>query len=337
MDQKIHLGIVGAGSWGPNLIRNFNNLDRCQIDYVVDSDEKARKKISSQYPQIEIKSKLSEILDDPKLQAVAIATSAPSHYELAQQVLSAGKDVYVEKPLTLKSDQSEKLNKLASDKNLIIMVGHLLMYHPGVIYLKQIIESGELGDIYYIYTTRVNLGKVRDQENALWSFAPHDLSIILYLLNETPTEVVSTGAAFLNRGVEDVVFTSLKFKSGKTAHVHVSWLDPHKIRKTTVVGSKKMAVFDDAAPGENLRIYDKGVDYQPGVADYQGSLTLRIGDIYIPKIPAGEPLKNECLHFLDCVQNRKNPKSDGINGLNVVKILQAATQSLRNHGKPINI
>lgn len=337
MDNKIHLAVVGAGSWGPNLIRNFNNLTNCQIDYVVDSDPAARKKISSQYPRIEVKSQLAEILSDSKLQAVAIATSAPSHYELAQQVLASGKDLYVEKPLTLKSEQAEKLNHMAADKNLIIMVGHLLMYHPGVMYLKQIIDNQELGDIYYIYTTRVNLGKVRDQENALWSFAPHDLSIILYLLDEIPTQVVSTGAAFLNPGVEDVVFTSLKFSSGKTAHVHVSWLDPHKIRKTTVVGSKKMAVFDDAAPGENLRIYDKGVDYKPGMADYQGSLTLRIGDIYIPKIPSGEPLKNECTHFIDCLIHRNIPKSDGINGLNVVKILQAATQSLRQNGKPITI
>ena len=335
--DKINLGIIGAGSWGPNLIRNFNSVENCKIKYIVDSDEKARKKIKLSYPSIDVKGNIKDILDDDELDAIVISTSAPTHYKLASEALNAGKDIYVEKPITLKADQARGLIKVSEEKELIIMVGHLLLYHTGINYLKEIIKNGELGEIYYIYTSRVNLGKVRNKENAFWSFAPHDISIILHLIEEMPIRISSTGAAFLNQNVEDVVFSTMEFSSGKVAHMHVSWLDPHKIRKTTVVGSKKMAVFDDAAPTENLRIYDKGVDYKPGMTDYNQSLTLRIGDIHIPKIPSGEPLKIECNHFIECVRKRNKPLSDGINGLNVVKILEAGSHSLQNNGKPIDI
>lgn len=335
--DKVKIGIVGAGSWGPNLIRNFNFLKDCDLAFVVDSSVKAREKVSSLYPGIIVKQDIESILTDNELKAVVIGTSAPSHYNLAKKALIAGKDVYVEKPLTLSSVESEELIDLAFKNKLILMVGHLLLYHPGVNYLKKIITDGVLGDIYYIYTSRVNLGKVRDNENAFWSFAPHDISVILHLIDENPISVSSTGAAFINPNIEDVVFTTLHFKSGKAAQIHVSWLDPHKVRKTTVVGSKKMAVFNDAIPTENLKIYDKGVNYEPGIADYLQSLTLRIGDIHIPKIPQGEPLKIECQHFIDCVKERKQPISDGKNGLAVVKILEAATKSLKNKGQPETI
>jgi len=335
--NKIKIGVVGAGSWGPNLIRNFNSLKDCVLAFVVDSSSKAREKVSLLYPNIVVKSNIEDILNNEELKAVVVGTSAPSHYTLAKKALNAGKDVYVEKPLTLSSVESQELIDIAFENQLILMVGHLLLYHPGVNYLKKIIKDGELGEIYYIYTSRVNLGKVRDNENAFWSFAPHDISVILHLIEENPISVSSTGAAFINPDIEDVVFTTLHFKSGKTAQIHVSWLDPHKIRKTTVVGSKKMAVFNDAIPTENLRIYDKGVDYKPGIADYMQSLTLRFGDIHIPKIPQGEPLKIECQHFIDCVRDRKQPISDGKNGLEVVKILEAATKSLKNKGQPEDI
>lgn len=335
--DKINLGVIGAGSWGPNLIRNFNSVQGCNIKYVVDSDEKAREKIKSLYPDIDVKEDIEEILNDDELKAVVISTSAPTHYKLAKAAIEAGKDIYVEKPITLKADQARELIKISKDKDLIIMVGHLLLYHTGINYLKDIIKRGDLGDIYYLYTSRVNLGKVRNKENAFWSFAPHDISIILHLIEEMPIRISSTGAAFLNPKVEDVVFSTMEFSSGKVAHMHVSWLDPHKIRKTTVVGSKKMAVFDDAAPTENLRIYDKGVDYKPGMTDYNQSLTLRIGDIHIPKIPSGEPLKIECNHFVECIKKRLKPISDGINGLNVVKILEAGSLSLHNNGMPVEI
>jgi hypothetical protein len=225
-------------------------------------------------------------------QAVDIAASAVSHFELARTMLEAGKDVYVEKPLTLRVDHAEELVALARKHQRILMVGHLLLFHPAVRYLKDMVERGDLGDVFYIYSQRVNLGKVRRDENALWSFAPHDLSVILHLIGDEPIDVVARGSAFLQGDVEDVVFVDLRFPGNKLAHLHVSWLDPHKLRKFTVVGSRKMVVFDDMEASEKIRIYDKGVDRAAQVVSYGDALTVRSGDILIPKISLQEPLRS---------------------------------------------
>src|SRR5258706_11952436 len=217
------------------------------------------------------------------------------------------------------------------------MVGHLLIHHPGVRYLKGLVDKGELGEVFYIYSQRVNLGKVRRDENALWSFAPHDLSVILHLLGAEPIDVVARGSAFLQGSVEDVVFVDLRFPGGKMAHVHVSWLDPHKLRKVTVVGSQKMVVFDDMEASEKIRIYDKGVDRAGQVVSYGDALTVRSGDIVIPKISLQEPLRIECQHFVDCIRERKNPVTDGQDGLRVVRVLAAAQTSLDAGGAPVAI
>jgi len=217
------------------------------------------------------------------------------------------------------------------------MVGHLLLFHPAVRHLKDMVERGELGDLYYIYSQRVNLGKVRRDENALWSFAPHDLSVILHLLGEEPEDVVARGSAFLQGRVEDVVFVDLRFPGGRLAHVHVSWLDPHKLRKFTVVGSRRMVVFDDMEASEKVKVYDKGVDRAGEVVSYGDALTVRSGDILIPKIPLQEPLRLECLHFVECVRDRRTPLTDGAGGLQVVRVLAAAQASLERGGTPVSL
>lgn len=226
---------------------------------------------------------------------------------------------------------------MAKADGRILMVGHLLLYHPAVAYMKQLIDQGTVGDVFYVLCQRVNLGKVRKDENALWSFAPHDLSVVLHLLGSEPVDVVARGAAFLQDGVEDVVFVDLRFPNGKMAHVHVSWLDPHKERKVTVVGSKKMVVFDDMNPSEKITIYDKGVDRAGEVVSYGEMLTIRSGDILIPKVPQQEPLRLECLHFVECIRDRKRPLTDGVGGLRVVKVLDAAQRSLKSGGAPVAI
>jgi predicted dehydrogenase len=217
------------------------------------------------------------------------------------------------------------------------MVGHLLLYHPGVRYLKQAVADGVLGDLLYIYSQRVNLGKVRRDENALWSFAPHDLSVVLHLMGQEPVDVAARGSAFLQPGVEDVVFVDLRFPGGQTAHVHVSWLDPHKLRKFTVVGTQKMIVFDDMEASEKIKVYDKGVDRAGQVVSYGDALTVRSGDILIPKISLQEPLRLECQHFIECVRERRKPLTDGLDGLRVVKVLDAAQRSLARGGAPVAI
>lgn len=264
-------------------------------------------------------------------------TPAPTHASLAIAALSAGKHVFVEKPLALNFEDGLKVYEMAQQNKRILMIGHLLLYHPAVVKLKEYIKGGELGDILYLYSTRVNLGRIRQEENALWSLTAHDVSVALFLLDETPIEVAVRGESYLREGIEDVVFATLKFKKNVIAHIHASWLDPHKIRKFTVVGSKKMAVFDDMASAEKIRIYDKGVDRQQNYGSYESFLTIRDGDIHIPKITMVEPLKIECQHFLDCIMSGRKPLTNAENGLQVLAVLTAAQQSLRSRGQPIKI
>jgi len=331
------LAVIGAGNWGKNLVRNFAALPDAELKYVCDLSETVRATMARQVPQATITDNADTVLTDSAVEAVVIAVDAPYHYELAKAALQAGKHTYVEKPLTLEGAQAEELADLADAKGRKLMVGHLLEYHPAVEFLKAALDAGELGDPLYLYFQRLNLGIVRKQENAWWSLAPHDVSVACYLFDAEPVSVSASGHAYLQDGVEDVVFANLKFADGRMAHIHVSWLDPHKIRRCTLVGSQKMVVFDDMQAAEKVRVYDKGADVQRSVDSYVEAITLRTGEIRIPKIPAGEPLRTECQHFLDAIANDTTPRSDGRDGVRVVKVLEAGGQSLARGGEPVTL
>lgn len=328
--SQTRTAVVGCGYWGKNLVRTFANLSDLRL--CVDSDDGVRARIAAAYPEVATAAEFEVALGDEEIDAVVLATPAPAHAEMAISALQAGKHVFVEKPLALTVEDAERIVATAERHDRILMVGHLMEYHPAVEYLKDLVDSGELGDVYYSYNQRVNLGKVRSDENALWSLAPHDISMVLYLMAEEPEEVEATGQAFLQPGVEDVVFLTLRFGSGRVAHIHVSWLDPHKERRMTVVGASKMVVFDDMQGQEKVRIYDKGVSRQERSAapyvSYGELLSLREGDIVIPKLPATEPLGIECGEFLSAIETGIAPRSDGRDGLAVVRVLDAAQRAL---------
>ena len=332
---------MGVGYWGKNLLRNFNALPGAEVIQVCDQRENILHALAKQYPGVSTTPRFDEVLANPEVEAVVIATQTPLHFTLAKAALEAGKHVFVEKPLAQRVEEAEELVALASSNNLRLMVGHLLMYHPAFTYVDNLIQRGELGDIRYLYSVRVNLGIIRQQENALESLAPHDLSLALLFLNSNPVAVSATGQSFLQEGIEDIAFATIFFEKDKLAHLHTSWLDPHKIRKVTVVGSKKMAVVDDMESTEKVRLYDKGVDLQPGetrsYTNYAEAMSLRTGDIVIPKITMSEPLRSECQHFVDCVRTGSTPRSDGKNGLMVVRLLSAAQASLREGGARVEV
>jgi predicted dehydrogenase len=332
----VGIAVVGAGAWGKNHIRVFSEMPNVQLKYVCDSDPAKLVSIRKTYPQAKTVEDPAPLFQDPEVNGIVIASSAVSHYPLAKQGLMAGKDLLVEKPMALNSKEAEEIAEMAEERKRILMVGHLLLYHPVVDRLKEMVRSGELGEIYYIYTQRVNLGVIRQDENALLSFAPHDLSVILHLIEEQPVVVSAHGASYIQKEIEDVVFVSLRFSDGKMANIHLSWLDPHKMRKITIVGSKKMVVFDDVEASEKLKIYDKGVR-SPSYDTYGEYLSLRFGDITIPTIKMVEPLRTEADHFIQCIQTRKEPKTGGRDGVKVVKILTAAQKSLRGGGVPIKL
>jgi predicted dehydrogenase len=330
------MAVVGAGAWGKNHIRVFSEMPNVRLKYVCDSDPAKLSSIQKAYPQTTMVERLDPVLQDSEVSGIVIASSATSHYSLAKQGLTANKDLLVEKPMALNLKEAEEMLEMAKERKRILMVGHLLLYHPVVDRLKEMVRSGELGEIYYIYTQRVNLGVIRQDENALLSFAPHDLSVILHLIEEEPVVVSAHGASYIQKEIEDVVFVSLRFSGGKMANIHLSWLDPHKMRKITIVGSKKMVVFDDVEASEKLKIYDKGVR-SPSYDSYGEYLTLRFGDITIPTIKMVEPLRTEADHFIQCIQTRIDPKTGGRDGVKVVKILSAAQKSLKGGGVPIKL
>ena len=332
----VDIAVIGAGAWGKNHIRVFSGLPKVRLKYICDSDPAKRASMQKAYPQSAAIENIQPILQDPDVKGVVVASSAASHHALAKELLMADRDVLVEKPMALTSDHAEELVKIAEKRKRILMVGHLLLYHPVADRLKEMVTSGEIGKIYYIYTQRVNLGVIRQDENALLSFAPHDLSVILYLLDEEPVVVSAHGESYIQKGIEDVVFVSLRFADGKMANIHLSWLDPHKLRRVTIVGSKKMVVFDDMESSEKLKIYDKGVG-SPSYNTYGEYLSLRFGDITIPSIKMIEPLRTEAEHFIKCIESRKEPKTGGRDGLRVVKILMAAQQSLMKKGFPVSV
>jgi predicted dehydrogenase len=332
----ITVAVVGAGAWGRNHIRVFSEIPNVRLKYICDSDSSKLTSIQKAFPKSQVVDKLTPILQDQEVRGVVVASSAISHYSLSKEILLADKDVLVEKPMALNAKDAEEMLEIGKKRRRILMVGHLLIYHPVIDRLKSMVVSGELGKVHYIYTQRVNLGVIRQDENALLSFAPHDLSIILYLLDEEPSSVSAHGESYIQKGIEDVVFVSLRFPDGKMANIHLSWLDPHKMRKITIVGSKKMLVFDDMESSEKLKIYDKGVG-NLSYETYGEYLSLRFGDITIPNIRMVEPLRAEAEHFIHCIESRKGPKTSGQDGLKVVKILMAAQKSLKEKGFPVKI
>jgi predicted dehydrogenase len=333
----VTVAVVGVGGWGKNLARNYYEIPDARLKYICDLDQKKLGALAKQLTGTTMTTDYDAVLNDPEIQAVIIATSAPTHYQLCKKALQAGKDVYVEKPFVLEVSQAQELIDMAASYNRVLMVGHLLEYHPVVTRLREMITARELGDVQYIYTQRLNLGTVREDENALWNFAPHDISSILYLLGKEPVNVSARGQSYLQRNIEDVVFLSMYFADRTMAHVHVSWLDPHKVRKMTIVGNRKMAVFDDLEASDKLTIYDKGAQFSENYDTFAEYIGLRFGDITIPYIKVGEPLRHECNHFLDCVRTRKAPRSDGADGLRVVKILAAAERSMKAGGEPVDV
>jgi len=317
------LGLAGLGYWGPNLARNFDDL--AELAWLCDASEEKQAEFAPRYPSATVTGDFDEMLADDSLEAVVIATPVPTHYELAKRTLEAGKHVLVEKPPAMHAFEMDELVGIAAERNRVLMPGHLLLYHPGVLKLKELIAGGELGEVLCIYGNRQNLGIVRTNENALWSLGVHDLSVILYLLDEEPDAAVAYGRDFLTEGVEDVVFCYLRFPSGKIAHMHLSWLDPHKMRKITVVGREKMVVFDDMELERKVTIYEKAPWKR---AETYGEWQTRSGDISIPKIATDEPLKLECQHFLALVQGEGDRAKVAHDGAMVVRALERLTDSL---------
>ena len=336
MSAPLRVGFVGYGYWGPNILRNLDRLASADVAVACDFNPANLAKLASAYPHIATTGDLDAMLADYDLDAVVVATSAPSHAAIASKVLEAGKHCFVEKPLTLSSVDARHLVELAERGDRVLMVGHLMVYHAAIEWIRDYIDSGELGEVRYLYFQRLNLGKVRADENSFWSLAPHDVSVLLYLLGEAPDSVSASGADYLRDGLHDVVFANLRFPSGRMANIHVSWLDPHKVRRMTVVGSKKMLVFDDMQPTDKIWIYDKGVE-PTGAMAYGEDLTLRFGDIRVPYVQLSEPLAAEMSHFVECCQNGATPRSSGIDGLRTVQVLEATDASLAAGGVPVTI
>ncbi len=325
MGDAVRVGLAGLGYWGPNLARNFDDLPGAELAWLVDPDEDRRARYAARFPAARATDRFEDVLEDERVDAVVIATPVPTHAELARQALLAGKHVFVEKPVAIAAQDAQEVVALAEERGLVVMPGHLLLYHPGLVKLKSIVESGELGRLLCVYGNRQNLGKIRRDENVLWSLGAHDLSVVLDLVGEEPSEVWARGESFLTPGVEDVVFCYLRFPSGVVAHMHLSWLDPHKMRKITVVGDRKMAVFDDMELDRKVTVYDKGPQ-EP--ADTYGEWLTRTGDIWSPKIPNDEPLRLECEHFLRLVRGEADPRGAAANGVAVVRALEELQRSL---------
>jgi len=334
----LRIAVIGYGHWGPNLVRNFSQIPGSSVVAICDLDAAKLERSLRLAPRARTTSQYRAVIEKNGVDAVAIATSAATHYDIARECLLSDKHVFVEKPMCLSAEEAAALVDLARRRGRVLMVGHLLKYHPAVVYLKSYMDSGRLGEPLYFHSQRLNLGEVRRDENAMWCLAPHDIAVANYLLGRHPVAVAAVGESYLRRPVQDVVFVTLHYPDGALAHMHVSWLDPHKIRRMTIVGSKQMAVFDDMEASEKLRIYDKGVDFPNG--DYHSpdaALSLRVGDIFIPKLDPVEPLRAECQHFIDCLTNGTRPETDGEEGVQVVRVLEAAERSLSDGGQVVPV
>lgn len=333
--RPLRLAQIGAGYWGANLIRNFAQIEDVDRFTICDVDPARLDKFKAQFPRVETTTDTDGVMADSGIDGVILAVPAAMHHRLARQALLAGKHVFVEKPLATSMADAQDLVELASERGQILMVGHTFLFNAAVKRVKEYIDSGELGQVYYVFAQRLNLGKVREDVNALWNLAPHDISIILYWLGETPRDVSARGFTFLQPGIEDVVFTTMNFPSGSAAQIHVSWLDPVKTRRMVVVGSKKMLIYDDVSMDAKITIYDKGIDKKnilrslPDIETFgQFQYMHRIGDVLIPNVKFSEPLNIECRHFVECLREGRPPLTDGRGGLDVVGVLQRAQECL---------
>ncbi len=325
MSQAADIAVLGCGGWGKNIVRTVQQIGR--LAAVVDPSETGRAAAKDLAPAAAIHADPQPVFADPKIRGVMIATPAETHYDMACRAIAAGKDVFVEKPLTIDVSEARDLVARADAADRILMVGHLLEYHPAILKLHELIKAGELGKIQYVISNRLNLGKIRTEENALWSFAPHDIAVILRLVGEMPFEIVATGGCYVTPNIADVTVTQLLFDNGVRSHIFVSWLHPFKEQKLVVIGSKKMASFDDVS--KELVLYDQRVDWK------QGQPIPVKGEGVKVQYPADEPLKSECLHFINSIETRQTPRTDGVNGLRVLQILHAAQRSLMTNGHPV--
>ncbi len=334
----VSIAIIGCGHWGPNYVRNFINIKGINDIFCCDIDELALKRLKSIYHAIKINSDYKEILKNKDIDAVVIAVPSATHFKLAREALLAGKHILVEKPLALNNEECKELLELHRKSNKVLMVGHTFIYNPAIIKIKEFIKQGRLGDIYYMHSTRTHLGLIREDVNAVWDLAPHDVSIMLYLLDVLPITVSAMGSAFLKKTREDVAFVNLKFPSGVVGNIHISWADSNKVRQVEVIGSKARAVFNDLDNLEKVKLYEKGISTDKPYDDFgEFQYLLRDGDIISPKIELTEPVKILCQHFLDCIKNNKKPITDGKNGADVVKIMCAIEKSLKRGGAPVNV
>lgn len=331
---RLKVGVIGSGAWGRNHVRTVAGLADAELAAVCDTDPKTREKLVRQYPGTLITGDLGELL--ARVDAAIVASPAGTHAAVARRCIEAGKPCLVEKPFALNVTDAEAVAALSVERKVPVLAGHLLVFHAAVERLRTLVQGGELGKIFYLYGLRVNLGQVRQDENALWSFGPHDVSVALHLLGEAPVRVAAQGRSYLQPKIEDVVFLTMEFASGVLGHVQLSWLDPHKERKLTVVGAKKMVVFDDMEPREKLRIYDKGVDRPPEYGSFGESLAIREGDIFVPRIPTVEPLAAELGHFMRVARGAEAPRAGASaeDGVRVVRVLEAASRSLARGGAP---
>jgi predicted dehydrogenase len=338
MQKKITIAVVGCGYWGPNLLRNFHSLPDCEVEWVCDLDPKRLAHMKNLYPSVETTKEFERIVEDPGVDAVVVATPVHLHHEQAKKSLEAGKHTFVEKPMTQTSEQGNELIMLAARKKLTLMVGHTFIFSAPVRRIREIIQAGDIGEIQYISSRRLNLGLFQKDINVAWDLAPHDISIILYLLGKPPISVNCQGKAHVNKDIEDVTNMSLDFDNGGFATIHSSWLDPNKVREMVIVGSKRMIVYDDNQPLEKIKIYDKRVEAPPHYdtfAEFQYS--YHYGDMYAPYIKQVEPLKVEAQHFLECIRTGKKPETSGLDGLRVIQILEASSRSLKNGGARVEI
>ncbi|MCK4546905.1 MAG: Gfo/Idh/MocA family oxidoreductase [Candidatus Eisenbacteria sp.] len=334
----IRVGVVGCGYWGPNLVRNFSQIPGSIVPIICDLEEKRLKHVQSLYPFVDTTTRFDDMLENHGLNAVCVATPVRTHFGLVKRCLEAGKHVLCEKPLTRSVAEAEELLALAQKQKCVLMAGHTFVYTAAVNKIKDLIVSGELGEVFYISTARVNLGLFQEDINVLWDLAPHDVSIMNYILDSQPVSVAARGAAYIQKDIEDVAFMTLEYPNGVLAHIHVSWLDPCKIRRTTVVGSRKMLVYDDVVTMEKIRVYDKGVNVQPHYDTFgEFHLAYRFGDIFVPRLDDSEPLKVECSHFLDCINNGVVSRSGGPEALAVVRAIEGGNESLKKGGGPVKL
>jgi predicted dehydrogenase len=338
MSRKINVGVVGLGYWGPNLARNFHSLAECRLKSVCDYSEDRLSHFKSNYPAVDLLSSYEKLLGDEDIDAIVIATGAKSHYELAKSSLQAGKHTLVEKPLAGSTEECLELARIAESKGLVLMVSHTFLYSPAVRKIKEIVDSGDIGEIRYISARRLNLGIFQKDINVVWDLAPHDISIITHIMGALPESVNCQGSAHTTPGVEDVAAMSLKFKDERSAIIHTSWLDPRKVREMTIVGSRRMILYDDVAPQEKVKIFDTRVEHPPHYDTFaEFHYAYHYGDIYTPLIKQEEPLKNESQHFIDCIRENKMPLTGGLDGAEVVRILEASSESLKQGGSPIQL